>query len=468
MIASIFLLFFSGFLLLWHLGTTFLTNWDEAWYAGISRNMLLRNDFVVPFWNNSVYLDKGPLYHWLSILSYKLFPQWELAARLPSALAALGCIFITYFLAKRLFNRKTALLAALILSSSIGFLYRSRTGNFDSIATFFILLFFLSILSAGKNQKFLLLLGPSLAGLFLTKGGLIFYPLLVSILYLIRLKKFKWLFDRYFLSGLFLSLLIPGIWLYLGYSKVGPYFLKFYLNLLFLPLVKFAGQGASSPEISFRYVRYLFYGLRLWFFPFVPAFIFAIVKMFKNIKFFFLVIAFLPFFLILLGTKEAGDWYLLPLYPITAIMISAFLIFFQEKFLHGKVVILAISCLILAVFQAYYFRSLFIVPQSVQNEVALSLLAGKLSSPQEILFIDDYYFPVASFYSDREIRIIRREAADVGYVISEASFYKTIDKEKRFFVLTNSGNFEGMKKKLPSRNLKIEKQLNEHFLIQIQ
>jgi 4-amino-4-deoxy-L-arabinose transferase-like glycosyltransferase len=155
--AIFFLLLFSGFFFLFGLGNTYLTNWDEAWYAGISRNMLERKDFIVPYWNNVPYFDKGPLYHWLSVLAFKIIPNWEIAARLPSALAGVGCVVLVYLLAKTLFNKRVALVAALILASTIGFLYRSRTGNLDSLATFFIILSFLSFILATNTKKYFLL-----------------------------------------------------------------------------------------------------------------------------------------------------------------------------------------------------------------------------------------------------------------------------------------------------------------------
>jgi 4-amino-4-deoxy-L-arabinose transferase-like glycosyltransferase len=61
---------------------------DEPRFAEASREMIERGDFVVPYFNNNLRLDKPPLTYWTQIASYKIFGENDFAARVPSAIAA--------------------------------------------------------------------------------------------------------------------------------------------------------------------------------------------------------------------------------------------------------------------------------------------------------------------------------------------------------------------------------------------
>src|SRR3954469_11794390 len=68
---------------------------EEGRRATVAREMLASGDFVRPTLYGDTYLNKPPLYPWLiaacgSILGHVT----PLAARVPSALAALGCALI--------------------------------------------------------------------------------------------------------------------------------------------------------------------------------------------------------------------------------------------------------------------------------------------------------------------------------------------------------------------------------------
>ncbi|MDO8551547.1 MAG: glycosyltransferase family 39 protein [bacterium] len=469
MIYIVVLTLFSGIFLFWNLGATYLTNWDEAWYAEISRNMLLRNDYIVPFWNNAPYFDKGPLYHWLSVIFYQFFPSWELASRIPSALAGLGCILLTYKLGELLFNKKTGFLAGLILASSIGFLYRSRIGAMDTLPSFLILSSFLSYFLGVKKKKYFILLGPSLGFLFLTKSGLVFYPLTVLV-FLFLIKPGKKIFENYYLvTGAIVGLAIPALWLVLGARESGKTFLDFYLNPLFWPLFKYGPVGEGLSRFSTEYLFYLFQGTKFWFIVFIPALFINLIKSFKNNRFLFLSLAFIPYFLILMATKEAGNWYLVPLYPIFALITANFLTAFQEKFTpkaKGEFFLIA-AILTLSIFQNIHFSSSFIVPESVAGEVRLSREAKRLTSDKETLIIDDYYFPVASFYGERPIKVVRWQATDTALAISKESYYKYLKENDKVILLIKESNLEEIKNDLPKLIFEIKERSGDHLLLVI-
>ena len=61
---------------------------DEPRFAEASREMIERSDYVVPYFNNHLRLDKPPLTYWAQVGSYRIFGENDFAARFPSAVAA--------------------------------------------------------------------------------------------------------------------------------------------------------------------------------------------------------------------------------------------------------------------------------------------------------------------------------------------------------------------------------------------
>lgn len=83
-------LFFIGCVLFHILGiwSVPLIDRDEPRFAEASREMIERGDYVVPYFNNQLRLDKPPLAYWAQVASYKIFGENDFAARFPSAIAA--------------------------------------------------------------------------------------------------------------------------------------------------------------------------------------------------------------------------------------------------------------------------------------------------------------------------------------------------------------------------------------------
>ncbi len=76
---------------LFHLAGTWnlpLIDRDEPRFAEASREMIERGDYIVPYFNNQVRLDKPPLAYWAQVASYRIFGENDFAARFPSAVAA--------------------------------------------------------------------------------------------------------------------------------------------------------------------------------------------------------------------------------------------------------------------------------------------------------------------------------------------------------------------------------------------
>lgn len=115
-----------------NLGGPRLWDRDEPRNAGCAAEMLARNDWVVPTFNQELRDAKPVLLYWLIMSAYSVFGVTEFAARFWSAALGFGTVLATYAIANRLFNRQVALLAAIILSTSTMFEVASRAATPDA------------------------------------------------------------------------------------------------------------------------------------------------------------------------------------------------------------------------------------------------------------------------------------------------------------------------------------------------
>lgn len=125
-------MFFHG------LGDAGLMDPDEGRYAEIAREMLLLKDWLIPHLNLLPYLEKPPLVYWLTALSFQGLGQSEWAARLPSALSALGGVLLAYGLGRALWGAAAGRLSALILATCGGYVVMGRLLTLDMALAFFL------------------------------------------------------------------------------------------------------------------------------------------------------------------------------------------------------------------------------------------------------------------------------------------------------------------------------------------
>lgn len=92
-----------GFLaFFWNLGTSGLLDETEPLFAEASRQMLLTQDWITPYFNQETRFDKPPLIYWLMAISYQIVGVNEWGVRLPSAfsgflLVCLGFYTLSYY-----------------------------------------------------------------------------------------------------------------------------------------------------------------------------------------------------------------------------------------------------------------------------------------------------------------------------------------------------------------------------------
>jgi 4-amino-4-deoxy-L-arabinose transferase-like glycosyltransferase len=123
----------------WRLGYASLLDPDEAHYAELTREMLHSGSWLVPLLDGKPFIDKPVLFHWLQGVSVLLLGETEFAARLPSALSAIGLFAMTRWVGTVLFTEEVGSLGAVMFATIPATFALSSIAIFDMV--FALLLF---------------------------------------------------------------------------------------------------------------------------------------------------------------------------------------------------------------------------------------------------------------------------------------------------------------------------------------
>jgi 4-amino-4-deoxy-L-arabinose transferase-like glycosyltransferase len=221
--------------LFYGLGKAQLFEPDEGRNAEIAREILVTGDWITPHDDFLPALDKPIPFFWLVAFAYKLLGVSEGPARLPSALAALGCLVLVYRFCRKWFSVSRALWSVLILASSVEFFLLSRVVIFDMTLTFCISLALFSFYAATqaedersrKHDCFIMYAAMGAGSLIKGPIGL-FIPMMVIGGYLLLSKKLTFIFQMSLFVGLIIVFVIAAPW-YSWAELQNPGYLKYFL-----------------------------------------------------------------------------------------------------------------------------------------------------------------------------------------------------------------------------------------------
>lgn len=190
-------------------------NWDEISHGYNAYSILKtgKDEWGVAF--PTIFRAYGdyklPVYIYLTAISELVLGLTPLAVRLPSILAGVATVVFTYFLARRLFNEKVALLSSLLIAVEPWSLFLSR-GAFEANLSLALIVSGFYFFVSGLKKPSLLPISPILLGLsvWTYNSARIFVPLLVIVAFFIfKDELFKlWQRSRKFI---FYSLLILAL-----------------------------------------------------------------------------------------------------------------------------------------------------------------------------------------------------------------------------------------------------------------
>ena len=314
---------FSALVLLVRLGATPIYILDEAKNAQCAREMWYSGNWVVPTFNGELRTDKPPLHYWFMGLSYQLFGVGAWQARLFSAVAGIGTLWITHFFTRKWVGGGVAFFATLGLALSTHFMFEFRLAVPDPYLIFFTTLGIFSAFSyfSEKKWKWLLLASSALALATLAKGPVaLALPGLIMLLYVLLSRQAALLLDGRLLAGVALYLAIAVPWYGLVHAQTGGAFTRgFFIEhnlerfsaemeghggiFLLIPLMVFIGMLPAAVH----YVKGLFPKTGLWSQPFLRCMIIGSL-------------AYIIFFS-LSSTKLPN--YAMPCYPMVAVVAAA-------------------------------------------------------------------------------------------------------------------------------------------------
>ncbi len=383
------------------LGSGALENWDEAWYADMTRNLMRSGNWITLFWNKELLLDKPPLFIWLASISSMLFGLSEWSIRFVSALSGSLLIFFVSYWSYKKWGLLSSLLTFLTLLLNNLFIWRTRSGNIDLLVTFLIFLTFIAIQMKNKNRY--ILLGFLFSFTYLAKASIVTFPLLIFTLhelFFMRKRIFSQIWQ--YAGMLFIICVLCGGWLFLGSLKEGWKFAHYYLFQSDQNTAR-----VSLSQFNTDYFLYLYYSLQRRFsYLFLLGTILLLVKIKRSE--YFLLFAFSTFLLILLSFSErTNNWYLLPSMPFWSLTIG-YATYKTYNFIAKKYQLIFLSLFIPVVLYISYktftvnIQSI-ITTDSTHFQKLSSLQAARYSpSTTAILRIDQLY-PTTVFYADRKV-----------------------------------------------------------------
>ncbi|WP_101912385.1 ArnT family glycosyltransferase [Megasphaera vaginalis (ex Bordigoni et al. 2020)] len=257
-LAAIFLLPF--------LGMFPLTDPDEPVYGETAREMLAAADWLSPRIYNDFWYDKPPLFYWLEMISYRLFGISDFTSRLPSAVMGIATVCTVYRQGKAIFNKAVAFRAALILLTSLGFIYIAKAAVTDMTLVFTLTVAMLAFYRRRYAEAF------AFCGLAVLAKGPVGYafPALIMCCYIAVCRHWRLIRSMWLPQGIALAFLIGLPW-YLAMTYVhGDAFVDTFIG--YHNITRFTAPEHPGKNSLFFYIPILLGALLPWTGALAPAF----------------------------------------------------------------------------------------------------------------------------------------------------------------------------------------------------
>ena len=256
--------------LIFYYGKRSYIAFDEGYYALQARWILEKDNWIIPLWWDEYVLDRTNGLQVLIAKSQEIFGKNLFAAYLPTTIAAILMLVITYKLHEEFFGKNHAIVSPLILSTTYLWFDYSHLATQDLIYSCLVTIGVFSLVKIKKNKSYfyVLLFGIWIGLAFMMKTFLVAVPLAALSPYVLTKK-------NVFLNKLFWLGLIIGFIPYLLWA----YFINSYLehNIIFYLFEKFNFLSNKNDSTN----PFYYY---LWNIPttFLPWSIFSIIGLISN------------------------------------------------------------------------------------------------------------------------------------------------------------------------------------------
>ncbi len=310
---------FAALALLPALGHRRLAEWDEAIYAGVSREML-QTGWLVPHWNHQIWLEKPPLMLWITAAFFRLFDINEFWARAGSALSGVAIVALLHGWLGRRKGLLTAWLATLLLLGTFGFLHVCHVGEMDVLLSLGCCVSLVGLVQIAECRRCGWLLFWTGFGLALMTKGAASAVLPVTACALAFLQRWRLnQFGRPFLFGLLLFLLLTLPWHLAMLHLDRTEFLHQYLGLSVLTRSTQQIEGHVTP--AWFYLKVLLVSAP----PFVLLYPFALIYALRRRDLQPWAVFALVVLLLFTVAQTRLPHYIAPAYPALSIVAAVYL-----------------------------------------------------------------------------------------------------------------------------------------------
>jgi hypothetical protein len=320
------LLVLCGVLYFPYLGSIPFFDKGEPREALAVQDIVQRGEWLVPLKRATGIPSKPPLFHWSAALVTQLSGSLnEATIRFPSALYATLGVLLVYWLGRKIFDARTALLGAAILATMMIYQDQALSARVDMTLCFFVtlslVLFYSLYRGYLKNPLWFYAFYVVVGVGTLAKGPLgVLLPGLVAGSFVLMERRWDMFRKFCFHPGIVLTLLLGTGWYVIVFTFAGEGF--FDRQILQENLSRFVGGSGHSHPLYY-YIPYLFLQTLPWSF-FLPILLWDLSKKdsHENGDVVFLKLWCLVMFLFFSISVGKRPVYLLPLYPALSLLLA--------------------------------------------------------------------------------------------------------------------------------------------------
>ena len=252
--------------------------------------MIQRADYVVPYFNNQLRLDKPPLAYWAQVASYRIFGESDFSARFPSAVAAALTALVIVGWGYRVGAATVGWWAAIIFTLSLQTFVHAKAAVADMWLVLFMTLAHWTgyellarssataahashgtkaVVVPNHRTRWWLVFYLSLALGFLAKGPIAWIPLLTVGAAIFHTRDWQLGQNFKFLRGILLMLAVVAIWGIPALIQTHGEFFAIGIgrHVIGRSLATMEGHGASSFGMYLLLLPFYFVTIFVGFFP---------------------------------------------------------------------------------------------------------------------------------------------------------------------------------------------------------
>ncbi|VVB51608.1 Undecaprenyl phosphate-alpha-4-amino-4-deoxy-L-arabinose arabinosyl transferase [uncultured archaeon] len=447
-----------------NLGLTAYYDWDESRNGENALEILKTNDWIVLKYDGQpdLWNTKPPLGAWLIAISFKIFGVNEFALRFWSALFGAGTIVLVFLFGKEIRNNYVGIFSALLLQSNILFIgyHGARTGDYDTMVTFFITLslYFFYISQKKNNNRFLVGTAISIALAVLVKGVIGLFPIIIIGFFLFYFKSLKaTIFSKEFKYAVIIFFIIALPWFICRFIA-GPDFFTRMLNYDLLQRFYEPIEGHVG-NWTYYFIGLQFIFGKIIFILFILIYLYSIYLIKIGNKPLFILIVWISLFIgifTIAGSKVS--WYMMPIYPAISLLIGYYLDDLQQFLKIKKSIFIAIFL----IFMIYPSFSIIEYTESIPYSNIKTSLNGMKEELKEIniiyihtkenrqsifLYLNSYVNEKVIVYSDfNNINVSKGDAV----ITFDAEIFNILNKNKKY-ELVKAEKYAALFKKNESR-----------------